>query len=156
VKSGVVPAGDALNIEVDRVKASLEGVDPESLTRSLSDLLSGNITTQVESGPKLVDVRVWIPTEFRKTTQDRGELLLRAPDGHLFPLKRVASLTTVSGQPEITRENLKQVVSVTGRISGRDLGSTVRDVQQVLDRPGLLPQGVRYTLGGIYEQQQIA
>ncbi|HEY7086753.1 MAG TPA: efflux RND transporter permease subunit [Tepidisphaeraceae bacterium] len=156
VKSGVVPAGDALNIEVDRVKASLEGVDPESLTRSLTELLSGSVVTQVESGPKLVDVRVWIATEFRKTTQDVAELLLRAPDGHLFPLKRVATLTTISGQPEITRENLKQVVSVTGRISGRDLRSTVRDVQQVLDRPGLLPNTVRYTLGGIYEQQQLA
>src|SRR2546425_1014607 len=29
VKSGIVPAGDALNVEVDRVKVALEGMDPE-------------------------------------------------------------------------------------------------------------------------------
>jgi len=47
-------------------------------------------------------------------------------------------------------------VAITARISGRDLGSTVRDVQRVLDKPGFLPKNVPYTLGGLYEQQQIA
>ena len=32
VKPGIVLAGDALNIEVDRVKAALEGVDPDDVT----------------------------------------------------------------------------------------------------------------------------
>ena len=37
VKDGIVFAGDALNIKVDRAKASLEGVDPESITATLGD-----------------------------------------------------------------------------------------------------------------------
>ena len=48
------------------------------------------------------------------------------------------------------------MVAVTGRISGRDLGSTARDVQRILDKPGFLPKNVSYALGGLYEQQQIA
>ncbi|MDB5329820.1 MAG: hypothetical protein JWP03_971 [Phycisphaerales bacterium] len=155
MKSGVVPAGDAIDVEVDRVKASLEGVDPESLTKSLGDLVSGSVTTQIQQGPKLVGVRVWVPAAVRKTTPDIGRLKLRAPDGHLFPLSRVAKLTVITGQPEITREDLKLMVAVTGR-SDRDLGSTIRDVKQVLDTPGLIPAGVRYKLGGLYEQQQQA
>ncbi len=156
VKSGVVPAGDALVVEVDRVKASLEGVDPDSVTKSLNDALSGNVATQVQSGPKLVDVRVWIPKRHRHTTNDVAEIPIKAPDGHVFPLKRIASLRVITGQPEITREDLKQVVSITGRIEGRDLGSTIRDVRGVLEKNDVLPEGVRYTLGGLYEQQQIA
>jgi CzcA family heavy metal efflux pump len=155
VKSGIIPAGDALVVEVDRVKASLEGVDPDSLSKSLSDLLDGDVVTQIEQGPKLVAVRVWIPRNARRTTRDVGDLPLRAPDGHVFPLKRVARLTVITGQPEITREDLKRMVSVTAR-SDRDLGSTIRDVKEVLDKPGLLPPGLRYKLGGLYEQQQIA
>lgn len=156
VRNGMVPAGDALNVEVDRIKASLEGVDPDSVTKSLTDLLSGSVTTQLQRGPKLIDLRVWIPKDMRTTIRDVGELNLRAADGHLFPLKRVATLTAITGQPEITRDNLKRVVAITGRISGRDLGSTIRDVRKVLDDPATLPAGVRYTLGGLYEQQQIA
>jgi CzcA family heavy metal efflux pump len=155
VRSGIIPAGDALDVEVDRVKASLEGVDPESLTKSLTDLVTGSVTTQVQQGPKLVDVRVWIPKGVRNTTRDIGELLLRAPDGHVFPLKRVAKLSMITGQPEITREDLKRMVSVTAR-SDRDLGSTIKDVRAMLDQRDFLPPGIRYTLGGQYEQQQIA
>jgi multidrug efflux pump subunit AcrB len=155
-ESGIQPAGDALDVQVDRIKASLEGIDPDSLNKSLSDLLSGSVTTQVQEGPKLIDVRVALPNQQQIRMQDIGDLQIKSPDGHLFPLKRVAKIVTLSGQPEITRENLKRVVSVTGRIIDRDLGSTVRDVQQLLDQPGTLPEGVRYTLGGMYEQQQIA
>ncbi len=40
--------------------------------------------------------------------------------------------------------------------SDRDLGSTIRDVRATLDRPGLIPAGVRHTLGGQSEQQRAA
>ncbi len=48
------------------------------------------------------------------------------------------------------------MVAVTARISGRDLGSTVADVQKVLDVRGELPPGMYYELGGLYQQQQEA
>jgi CzcA family heavy metal efflux pump len=156
VKSGIVLAGDALDIKVDRVKAALEGMDPDAITRQLNDLLTGNVTTQIPRGPKLIGVRVWTAGDVRATVPDLEKLLLRAPDGHLFPLKRVATLQSVTGQPEITREDLKRMVAVTARISGRDLGSTIRDVQTVLQHPGMIPAGATYRLGGLYEQQRIA
>src|SRR5207249_7810206 len=77
-------------------------------------------------------------------------------DGHLFPLKRVATLIPLSGQPEIMRDDLKRMVAVTARISGRDLGSTVSDVKRTLAKSGVIPSNVLYTFGGLYEQQQIA
>ena len=48
------------------------------------------------------------------------------------------------------------MIAVTGRISGRDLGSVIRDVKSVLGRSGLIPPDVYYSLGGLYEQQQTA
>ena len=156
VFDGIVLAGDALEIKVDRVKASLEGVDPESVTQTISDYLTGIVTTQIERDPKLIDVRVWVPNNTRANEIDVKNLLVRAPDGHLFPLKRIASVSIITGQPQITRDNLKRMIAVTGRISGRDIGSVIREVTGILDRPGLLPQGVYYSLGGLYEQQRIA
>jgi multidrug efflux pump subunit AcrB len=123
----------------------------------VNDLLSGAVaTTKIESGPKLIDIRAWIPEKSRSTSDVIANLRLRAPDGHFFPLKRVAALSTIVGQPQITRDDLKQMVAVTGRISGRDLGSTIRDVQSVLARPSLMPRGVYYELGGTYAEQQKA
>jgi multidrug efflux pump subunit AcrB len=118
--------------------------------------LAGLVTTQVPRGPKMVGVRVWTPNRDRATDLALPEIPLRAPDGHVFPLKRVAALTPVIGQPQIKRDNLRRMVAVTGRIAGRDMGSTIADVKEVLAKPGLLPPGMSYTLGGLYAQQQIA
>ena len=122
----------------------------------VSNYLTGVVTTQVQSGPKMIGVRAWIPHGLRATQHDLEDLRMRAPDGHLFPLKRVANLTAVTGQPEITRDNLKQMVAVTGRISGRDIGSVIAQVKQALARRGIVPPGVYYDLGGLYAEQQDA
>ncbi|MHB8747185.1 MAG: efflux RND transporter permease subunit, partial [Gammaproteobacteria bacterium] len=155
-RDGINPAGDALEIRVDRVKAALEGMNPDSITQTLSGYLSGVVTTQIQSGPKLVGVRVWIPQTQRAMTPDMGKLLIRAPDGHVFPLKRVAQIVPVSGQPQIRRENLKRMVAVTGRISGRSMGPVIADIQKTMATPNLLPKGMYFELGGLYKQQQIA
>lgn len=156
VKDGIVIAGDALGIRVDRVKAAREGVDPNAVTQMILGYLTGVVTTRIQKDPKMIGVRVWIPPETRATAKDIGDLRLRAPDGHYFPIKRVASLSFITGQPEIARENLKRMIAVTGRISGRDLGSVIKDVKSTLDRPGVVPKGIYYSLGGLYEQQRTA
>ncbi|TAL70957.1 MAG: efflux RND transporter permease subunit [Burkholderiaceae bacterium] len=155
-RDGIHPAGDALEIRVDRVKAALEGMNPDSITQILSGYLSGVVTTQMEEGPRLVGVRVWTPQNQRAIVPDVGKLMIRAPDGHMFPLKRVAQIVPVNGQPQISRENLKRMVAVTGRISGRSLGQVIADVQKAMATPDLLPKGMYYELGGLYKQQQIA
>lgn len=155
-RDGINPAGDALDIQVDRVKAALEGMSPESITQVVGGYLSGVVTTQMQSGPKLVGVRVWTPQDQRANVPDVGRLLIRAPDGHVFPLKRVAQIVPISGQPQIKRENLKRMVAVTGRISGRSMGPVIADVQKAMATPNLLPKGMYYELGGLYKQQQIA
>jgi multidrug efflux pump subunit AcrB len=48
------------------------------------------------------------------------------------------------------------MIAVTGRIEGRGIGAAVADVQTVLNKPGTLPPGIRYELGGRYQQQQVA
>lgn len=156
VRNGINPAGDALVIHVNRVRAALEGVDPESVTRMLSGILGGNITTKIQSGPKMIGVRVWVPSDLRNTDGKLANLLMRAPDGHLFPLKRVADIVPVSGQPQINRDNLKRMVAVTARISGHDMGSVMQKVKHAMDAPDMLPTGIYYKLGGLYQQQQTA
>jgi CzcA family heavy metal efflux pump len=156
VKDGVVLAGDALEIIVDRDKAALEGIDPDLVTQELDAWFNGLVTTQVQENLKLVGVRVWVPPSARDKTNAMDKIWLRAPDGHRLPLKRIAHVSVETGQPQIARDNLKRVVAVTARISGRDMGSTLRDVQQALAQPQLLPGDMYYQLGGLYKQQQIA
>ena len=156
VRDGIVQAGDAISIRIDRDKAALEGVSPQSVTRQLKTYYTGLVTTQVLQGIKLVVIRAWVPGSIRHRLASLNHLWLRAPDGHRFPLRRIAAMRILTGQPQIVRDDMKRMVAVTARISGRDMGSTLRDVKRVLKKPGLLPPSMYDELGGLYHQQQIA
>lgn len=156
VRDGINPAGDALVVKVDRAKAAIEGVDPAVVAQSATDALAGNVATQMLVGVKTVGVRVIAPQAMRRNAHDMALLPIRAPDGHVFPLGRVATIDTVIGQPEIAKENLKRMVAVTARIDQRDLGSVMADVKKTMQGAGVVPAGVHVEYGGLYAQQQIA
>lgn len=153
VFNGITIAGDAVDIRVDRVKAALEGLDPDFVTRQLQEQLAGTVSSQIQMGEKLVGVRVWAPGDLRDRVDALSHLRIRAADGHYVTLRHLADIRISEGQAQVVRENLKQMVAVTGRIEGRDLGSTIHDVRASLrDLP--LPPGVYLEYGGLYQQQQ--
>ena len=48
------------------------------------------------------------------------------------------------------------MVAVTAHLEGRDLGSAAADITRTLNEPNFLPRSVKFELGGLYQQQQIA
>ena len=160
VKDGVMLAGDGIDLRVDSVRAAVEGSSSEEVTRAVDTAINGSIATQLGRATKIVDVRVRLPNAMSLRDGDLADLPIRATDGHLFPLRRVASLTPVTGEPEISRDDLQPMVAVTGRVdegsAGRGVGAVAADVVAILDKPGLLEPGVHYELGGLYHQQQLA
>ncbi|TAM45754.1 MAG: efflux RND transporter permease subunit [Acidobacteria bacterium] len=153
VKSGVVLAGDAVRIRVDRLKAEMLGLDPETVTRLGLIALEGDVTTTVQRGEKTVGIRVWTAPDVRSRFDRIRDLRLFTPGGTLVRLGQVATLETEVGQPQLTREDLKSMVAVTGRIFGRDLGSVMRDVRRAVSGVAL-PAGVYVEYGGLYREQQ--
>jgi len=158
VNNGVVPAGDALEVRVDPAAAAAEGMTVSDVTDQVYHYLNGAVVTQYLGTVQDVGVRLWLAAPQGRIRRDQLDRLpIRSPDGRVIPLATVARTTFVAGQPELTRDNLAQIVAVTAQIGGgHDLGSTVAAMRQVLDRPGLIPTGVTYTIGGAFEQQQIA
>ena len=153
VKSGIVLAGDALHIDVDREKAALLGLDPERVTSVASMALQGEVATAVQRGEKMVGVRLSVLPSARHSSDQIRRLRIRPEQGAGVALERLARITADIGQPQITRENLQTLVPVTGRISGGDLGSVMRDVRRTVEKLGL-PPGIHAEYGGLYQEQQ--
>jgi len=153
VTSGVVLAGDAVEIHVDRLKAQMLGLDPGSVTRLATIALDGEVATKVQRGEKMVGVRVWTRKDARSSVRTIRRLRIRTPGGRNVPLGRIATFTVVTGQPQIVREDLKTMVPVTGRISGRDMGSVIRDVKKMVSDVHL-PKEIYVRYGGLYQQQR--
>jgi CzcA family heavy metal efflux pump len=157
VKSGIVIAGDGLEIHIDPVQAELEGVDAGEASKQIEALLSGTVATQIQSGANLADVRVWSPEATRARVSQLSGMMLKSPsDGHLFPVSRIATLRIVTGQAEIARENMRRMDAVTARVTGRDTGTAAKEVQAMVSRAGALPAGVSFEMGGLFAEQQAA
>jgi multidrug efflux pump subunit AcrB len=156
VKSGAQVAGDALDVRIDADAALVEGVTVEAVSQAISDGLAGVVATELPGAVKTIGVRVGGLGARGWQIHDLLALPVRAADGHLFPLSRVAQVIPVAGQPQITREDLQAMVPVTARIESGGITSAVSRVRAELARPGMLPPGVRYELGGLYQQQQVA
>ncbi len=156
VKDGVNLAGDGLDVQVDPTRVAMESASASDVTKALSTALTGSVVAQLPTASKLIDVRVSAGTAGTLDREGLAALPIRAADGHVFPLSRVASIKAVTGEPEIGRDNLQPMTAVTARLEGQGIGAAAAAVKAELDKPGALSPGVRYAMGGLYEQQQQA
>ncbi len=154
VFNGIVISGPSLIVRVDRTLAARAGLTPDDVLNQLHTMINGNVDTYVLRGEKLIGVRVRYPERYHSSLEEIENARLKSPNGFYVLLKNIAKVDIEKGQSEIDREDLKLMVPVTARISGRDLGSTVAAIKQVLNQKLVLPQGVSYSFGGLYQSQQ--
>ena len=151
---GIVISGPSLIIRVDQEKAALAGFTPADVLAQTSNIMEGRIDTKVQRGEKLIGVRVRYPDAYRQDISRLSAVSLVSPSGALIPLRSIARIERVAGEAQIKRDQLQQLVAVTGRTSGRDLGGTMADIQRLLAARLHLPPGVAIEYGGLYQTQQ--
>lgn len=153
VFDGILIAGDAIDIRIDRTRAAVEGVTPEEIRAALESQIGGVIPSVLQRGEKIVPVRVWAGAEVRERLALLKDLTIRSQAGAVLPLSRVADVVIETGQPQIVREDLRDMIPVTARLEGRDLGSAIGDIRAEL-KSLPLPPGVTIAFGGLYQEQQ--
>jgi multidrug efflux pump subunit AcrB len=122
----------------------------------VSGALLGETAGDVRLDDRAISIRVRAPDSVRFDARLLAAIPVFSPDTKAtIPLGTLASFTPADTRSELLRENQQQLIRATGDLSGRDLGSVMKDVQAVLaDTPP--PAGVRVELGGQYEGQQQA
>jgi Cu/Ag efflux pump CusA len=78
------------------------------------------------------------------------------PNGSLIPLSQVASIELENGINTINHENTQRRIVVSANVEGRDLGSTVKDMQAKVNQELKMPEGYYLQWGGQFESQQSA
>jgi CzcA family heavy metal efflux pump len=153
VRSGVVESGPELVARVDPTKAGRAGLSPDAVASQVQAAMFGDVVTQMLQGDRQIGVRVRYPSAFRTDESQVAALPIRAPGGFNLPLAALAGIERIPGTTEVNRENQRRNIAVKAQLSGRDLGSVIRDVQAMM-RGVSLPAGVTYELGGQYQSQQ--
>lgn len=155
-KSGVVLSSPETTVAVDTERAERYGLTADDIRQSAQAALQGVEPTSIQEGEQAVGVRVTASRPSADLNADTlGDIPIASPvTNGTVPLSSLATIEKSPGQPMITRENQRQMVSVTADLSGRDLGSATRDVQQRIATYIQLPPGYFIEYGGLYASQQ--
>ncbi len=154
VFDGIIMTGPTINLVPDAVKLAQFGLSPANLQYQAQTLLEGNIEGSVNEREQFVNVRLIYKGSNKAAISDLKNFQVFLPDGKLKPVTDFAHLNTYAGDPEIQRENLQNMGVVTARLSGRDLGSVMQDIQKEISDKIVLPQGYSIVYGGAFAEQQ--
>jgi CzcA family heavy metal efflux pump len=147
-------SGPATNFQVNPVVAAQLGFTPTEVAEDATAILDGLPTAD----PMIVNgrpytIRVRLPDETRASLDAMQNTVFNSTSGHTASLGSLAEVTQLPPQNEILRENLQQLITVTGRLEGSDLDTAMRQVRATV--AGLhIPASVRVEYGGTYEEQQ--
>jgi CzcA family heavy metal efflux pump len=147
-------SGPATSFQISPVLAARFGFTPQEVAEDSTAILDGLPTTE----PMIVNgrpytVRVRLPEENRTSLSAIENTVFNSSSGHTASLGSISQVTQLPPQNEIRRENLQQLILVTGRLEGSDLGSAMAKVRTTVENLHL-PSNVRVEYGGTYEEQQ--
>jgi len=148
VFDGITIAGPALSIRPRQEVLARSGMTTEDLHAAVAPSLAGTVAGDLAVGERVYPIRV-----FARRDGPVAAIPVRSASGQV-PLADLASIETGPPEAEIDRENLKSYLGVTGRLSGRSLGSAIGEIRRRLDGGLALPPGMTTEYGGLYEQQQ--
>ena len=113
--------------------------------------IGGQAITQILEGDRRFDFVVRYRPEFRQSPEAIRNILLPTPDGGRAPLGQVAQVTERPGAFMIYRENGRRYIPIKFSVRGRDLASTMADMEGRLAQRVRLPEGYQYEWAGEYE-----
>ena len=147
-------SGPATDFQIDPGIAARTGFTPTEIAEDATSILDGVTTTDpVIANGKPYTVRVRLGDETRQSLETIQNTIFNSATGKLATLGSLAQITQLPPQNEIRRENLQQLITVTARLEGSDLGTAIAKVQQAIAAMHL-PREVRIEYGGTYQEQQ--
>ncbi len=167
VLSGVEGAQDAkveqitglpvLQISPDRKAMARFGLNLTDVQDVVRVSIGGAVAGTIFEGDRRFNIVVRLPEEQRSKIDDIGRIRIPVParnaeTGRSFvPLADVATIQTLVGPNQISRENGKRRVVVTANVRGRDLGSFVADLQSQVRTKVEIPASYWVEYGGTFQ-----
>jgi len=145
-----------LVIQPKRQQLSRFGLSVTDLTNLVKNGIGGINAGQVIKGNERYDIYVRLDQAFRNTPEAIREIRLKTPAGAWVRFGDIADVSIQSGPPQIRRDDVQRRVVIQANVEGRDMGSVVADIQNVIAQQVDLPTGYSVDIGGQYENQQRA
>jgi heavy metal efflux system protein len=141
----------SLLIRIDRAKAARYGLAAGDVNATIQAAVGGAAVTQIIEGDRRFDLTVRFPERFRNGPEAIKGILLAMPDGSRIPIGQIADVETRDGAFMVYRENGRRYIPIKFSVRGRDLATTIQDLQRQLADKVKLPSGYSYTWAGEFD-----
>ena len=145
-----------LLIKVNREALQRYGIQAGKVAQDLEIFYNGKVTGQVLDGQKTFDILLRTTDHERSNIENIRNTMIDTPEGNLIPLHQIASIEYTSAINSVWHENTQRRIVISCNVQDRDLGSTVKEIQQKISADIQLPQGYFIEYGGQFESQQSA
>lgn len=143
-----------ISVLFDDRKMALYGVTTADAQSVIEMAIGGKTASVLYEGERKFDIRVRYGEDYRRTGDDIMRLMVPTLRGDKIPLREIATLREVTGPAFVYRDNNKRFVGVKFSVRERDLGSTVAEAQQRVDKAiNDLPKGYSISWTGEFENQ---
>ena len=143
-------------IELNQQKMALYGVSVADANSIIEMALGGKAATILYDEERRFDIRVRYATEFRNDDEKVGNLIVPCGTGNVVPLKNIADIRILTGPAFIYRDKNTRYIGVKFSVRNRDLGSTIQESQQQIEKKLKLPDGYSIGWNGEFENQERA
>jgi cobalt-zinc-cadmium resistance protein CzcA len=145
-----------LDIDLDQQKMALYGVATADANAVIAMAIGGKAVSTLYEGIKLFDIRIRFPEQFRGTEDDIGNLMVPTQSGSKVPVKEIATITKKTGPCLIFRDDNERYSALKFSVRGRDMGSTIKEAQEKVDRLIKLKRGYSMVWQGDFENAERA
>ncbi len=140
-------------IELDQRKMALYGVSTADANAVIEMAIGGKAATELYEGERRFDIRVRYQKQFRDTQDKIENLMVPTLSGSKIAIKEIADIKILTGPAFIYRDNNTRHIAVKFSNRGRDLGSTIAEAQQKVNKLVKLDQGYSTQWVGEFENQ---
>jgi heavy-metal exporter, HME family len=142
-----------VKIRIDYAAAAQYGVPAPQVLTTLQSLVEGAKIGQIVEGSRRFALVVRVP-ESARTIEGLSQILIETPTGRI-PLSKIATIEDSDGPNQISRDDGKRRIVISGNASGRALSDVVADIRKAVEETKL-PEGFFVTLGGQFQAQEEA
>jgi heavy metal efflux system protein len=143
-----------LTFTVDRQAAARYGINIADVQDAIQTAVGGSAVTQVLRGEARYDLVLRYQEQYRNTREAIENVRLLSPSGERVSLAQLSRIVTTDGAEEIYREGEQRYIAVKYSVRGRDLGSTVEEAIDKVNKQVSLPPGYHFDWAGEYESQK--
>ncbi len=146
-----VTGGKYLNANINREALTRYGLNVNDVNSIIESAIGGAAFANTIEGRERFAISLRLGEDYRNSIAKLKRIPVNSPDAGIIPLSSVVDFSFADGPPMITSENALLRGAVMFNVRDRDLGGTVNEAMNELNKDFNLPKGYFIEWSGQYE-----